>query len=157
MHVENTGIQLRVRDHARNYLRVCGEYSYFHLMRCPSSELPPRTRRIRTDCFKKQSHTGTTSAHAENTRALTSLVLFHGNYLRARGEYPYMDAAYHTHMELPPRTRRIQLLRQICTRLEGTTSAHAENTAHGELNLNELGNYLRARGEYRKILPGAVI
>mgnify|MGYP000895278463 CR=1 FL=1 len=25
-HAENTGIQLRVRDHARNYLRVCGEY-----------------------------------------------------------------------------------------------------------------------------------
>ena len=46
VHAENTGIQLRVRDHARNYLRVCGEYSYFHLMRCPSSELPPRARRI---------------------------------------------------------------------------------------------------------------
>ena len=54
-------------------------------------------------------------------------------------------------MELPPRTRRIpaHLLSQY--RIRGTTSAHAENT-RDELNIQLTpGNYLRARGEYRRV------
>ena len=51
-------------------------------------------------------------------------------------------------MELPPRTRRIQIddVEEVINR--GTTSAHAENTHHWWGQLYHRRNYLRARGEY---------
>ena len=51
-------------------------------------------------------------------------------------------------MELPPRTRRIQLLHLYVYQLIGTTSAHAENTEYPSQKPQTGRNYLRARGEY---------
>ena len=53
-------------------------------------------------------------------------------------------------MELPPRTRRIQRSMISARYSMGTTSAHAENTAHGAYQGLSKGNYLRARGEYSR-------
>ena len=51
-------------------------------------------------------------------------------------------------MELPPRTRRIRSGEFPFPRLDGTTSAYAENTKEGREFDGVLGNYLRVRGEY---------
>ena len=53
-----------------------------------------------------------------------------------------------TIQELPPRTRRIRDSYDDPPRVEGTTSAYAENTAHGSYEGLREGNYLRVRGEY---------
>ena len=58
--------------------------------------------------------------------------------------------------ELPPRTRRIRLADIDFTQAEGTTSAHAENTASRYRLHPGGGNYLRARGEYATTV-GAVM
>ena len=50
--------------------------------------------------------------------------------------------------ELPPRTRRIRPRRPSRPHRDGTTSAHAENTAVRHHGCGSNGNYLRARGEY---------
>ena len=51
-------------------------------------------------------------------------------------------------MELPPRARRIHILRCILNRDLGTTSACAENTRVPHRNYPTIRNYLRVRGEY---------
>ena len=91
-------------------------------------ELPPRTRRIPLPQPEKGKSRGTTSAHAENTVVSTGIFFHIGNYLRARGEYAYPRCTTMCKTELPPRTRRIQLVEFLLRRLGGTTSAHAENT-----------------------------
>ena len=75
-------------------------------------------------------------------------VMFAGNYLRVRGEYPFTPWLANKPMELPPRARRIQLW--IISRLgsEGTTSACAENTPSPDWWGDFCWNYLRVRGEY---------
>ena len=55
--------------------------------------------------------------------------------------------------ELPPRTRRIRLIRLAINLAMGTTSAHAENTLPIELMPHFPRNYLRARGEYCRQRP----
>ena len=91
-------------------------------------ELPPRARRIpppKSDCY----HTiGTTSACAENTAVVLACFLPQWNYLRVRGEYQATDVASLTTRELPPRARRILLVRRTNCAHHGTTSACAENT-----------------------------
>ena len=52
--------------------------------------------------------TGTTSACAENTTALSEGEHRIGNYLRVRGEYTYTGNIYGGQKELPPRARRIR-------------------------------------------------
>ena len=92
---------------------------------------------------------GTTSAHAENTTDHGLPRRGERNYLRARGEYRPVGQHERSASELPPRTRRIQSVSLAQRALEGTTSAHAENTLIGHCDKLGLGNYLRARGEYR--------
>ena len=53
---------------AWNYLRVRGEYIKTRTERVPGKELPPRARRIQVAAGGPQSHLGTTSACAENTK-----------------------------------------------------------------------------------------
>ena len=115
-------------------------------------ELPPRTRRIPWGLDVAVSQYGTTSAHAENTNAMTRGINSMRNYLRARGEYFIPAGTAPTPQELPPRTRRIPGCPQTNHPNVGTTSAHAENTwkAHGIPHPS--GNYLRARGEYTTIV-----
>ena len=55
------------------------------------------------------------------------------NYLRVRGEYPSRIRKHSPRAELPPRTRRIHYGGLAKIKIDGTTSAYAENT------LNELG------------------
>ena len=55
------------------------------------------------------------------------------NYLRVRGEYAAQYITYALYMELPPRARRILDQLDRIFKVNGTTSACAENT------LNELG------------------
>ena len=74
--------------------------------------------------------------------------MLNGNYLRARGEYPASTLPAKKSSELPPRTRRILSGWHFPTFPEGTTSAHAENTAETGVKCDFCGNYLRARGEY---------
>ena len=105
---ENTPLWRPPVHARRNYLRVRGEYRRSISGIVTIMELPPRARRIRTDCFLKQSHTGTTSACAENTFGAVFLINIIGNYLRVRGEY--------------------FRVRNRDTHSPGTTSACAENT-----------------------------
>ena len=53
--------------------------------------------------------------------------------------------------ELPPRTRRIHAPAGVNNLVDGTTSAHAENTPKWLPVRALAGNYLRARGEYFQI------
>ena len=92
---------------------------------------------------------GTTSAHAENTHHWWGQLYHRRNYLRARGEYGFQGAERFDHRELPPRTRRIPIRDGADINQVGTTSAHAENTWLQHYSQGLLGNYLRARGEYR--------
>ena len=119
-------------------------------MRCStrSSELPPRTRRIRTHGTQYRRPLGTTSAHAENTFRDVLVASRKRNYLRARGEYLSQEALKHYNLELPPRTRRIPLGEPTAAEQAGTTSAHAENTVWTGTPNHKSRNYLRARGEY---------
>ena len=71
------------------------------------------------------------------------------NYLRARGEYDWLPNVVVENPELPPRTRRIQVVFAGGGGFLGTTSAHAENTRVAGLLCTFNRNYLRARGEYR--------
>ena len=50
------------------------------------------------------------------------------NYLRARGEYLMVAKLTGGAWELPPRTRRILMVRMVGLWCVRTTSAHAENT-----------------------------
>ena len=70
-----------------NYLRARGEYLPWWAGLLFERELPPRTRRIPPTRQNNIKHRGTTSAHAENTRAANKPLGNDGNYLRARGEY----------------------------------------------------------------------
>ena len=70
------------------------------------------------------------------------------NYLRARGEYGDGHGACVYCRELPPRTRRIHAPAGVNNLVDGTTSAHAENTPKWLPVRALAGNYLRARGEY---------
>ena len=91
---------------------------------------------------------GTTSAHAENTCAGEVFSLADENYLRVRGEYALYGLVCCRHVELPPRTRRIQRIHVDRTFPLGTTSAYAENTLLGRHRRRHRRNYLRVRGEY---------
>ena len=93
-----------------------------------SGELPPRTRRIRHTTHQGDHYGGTTSAHAENTGISKDKRPVQRNYLRARGEYFSLGFALYPLAELPPRTRRIPLIKMFLMGSRGTTSAHAENT-----------------------------
>ena len=84
---ENTINARNINHHARNYLRVRGEYVMRRRVGAICWELPPRARRIQTlDCFESIL-AGTTSACAENTKPRKGKKKFNGNYLRVRGEY----------------------------------------------------------------------
>ena len=113
-------------------------------------ELPPRARRIQHGGVDSVAWTGTTSACAENTQAVTHPAQNIRNYLRVRGEYMRNIITYYNKTELPPRARRIQLFHLNIYQLIGTTSACAENTVTGNINNRWGGNYLRVRGEYPK-------
>ena len=113
-----------------NYLRVRGEYCFTALIRCRSTELPPRARRIPPQPPLGCTHHGTTSACAENTRYRQHPFFHAGNYLRVRGEYTPRPANPITGLELPPRARRIQFTTRNSRFDSGTTSACAENTGN---------------------------
>ena len=77
-----------------------------------------------------------------------TVVEWQGNYLRVRGEYITAPGKIFRIEELPPRTRRIRILRPLPPSGGGTTSAYAENTHVGEKPQVGARNYLRVRGEY---------
>ena len=139
--------RLLSRSH-RNYLRVRGEYALRRDMPLEQWELPPRARRIHVKGFYQDYNNGTTSACAENTRALLSPGRRCRNYLRVRGEYVVAEGELTPDKELPPRARRIPEGKRAWRLSEGTTSACAENTQPSALGPRGLWNYLRVRGEY---------
>ena len=53
-------------------------------------------------------------------------------------------------MELPPRARRIPIVKIACETHHRTTSACAENTTSDLKAAALIGNYLRVRGEYSR-------
>ena len=129
-----------------------GEYSQPLLMASPMMELPPRARRIQLTSGFVVLAFGTTSACAENTKALVFLPPSDRNYLRVRGEYPRESCRLTSAWELPPRARRILPRLGRAFGIPGTTSACAENTL-GTYRRPYIGrNYLRVRGEYPKTL-----
>ena len=128
---ENTENQHNQQGLCGNYLRVRGEYFF----------------RPFPSILKK----GTTSACAENTYLYCSAPAPKGNYLRVRGEYSETCTYLSMMMELPPRARRIPKQVWCPNSTRGTTSACAENTAGLNFSLGLLRNYLRVRGEYRRI------
>ena len=99
-----------------------------------------------------ENNLGTTSAYAENTAFDHGFDTFDGNYLRVRGEYPFLGGKIGGKWELPPRTRRIHGADEWFSVCHGTTSAYAENTRRRHRHRPNSGNYLRVRGEYR-IVP----
>ena len=147
-HAENTPGSALSASRRWNYLRARGEYGAKKHYRYFDKELPPRTRRIPLLMCGAPPMSGTTSAHAENTRTPATFLPDSRNYLRARGEYISKPCHSTTWMELPPRTRRIHENRHGTPEPGGTTSAHAENTAPRPRLIHAMWNYLRARGEY---------
>ena len=125
---ENTRHRLIQQPQVRNYLRVRGEYGYWHDLVYKKQELPPRARRILTTPDSKLGGYGTTSACAENTGARLGLLTCGRNYLRVRGEYLGGVGGV------------------VCG--FGTTSACAENTLADRKVAGWKRNYLRVRGEY---------
>ena len=114
-------------------------------------ELPPRARRILFGQGNGDLGRGTTSACAENTFPSRKKGAENVNYLRVRGEYVLGVDEPQGGEELPPRARRIQIIKSNIRGVGGTTSACAENTQHPESFAQTGRNYLRVRGEY----PGA--
>ena len=147
-YAENTHENPPERRRLGNYLRVRGEYGYWHDLVYKKQELPPRTRRIPLSYCSIISASGTTSAYAENTKKRFHRIKTNRNYLRVRGEYPNRHEPCPKHPELPPRTRRILVPHGRVHHDGGTTSAYAENTASGEGGVFLQWNYLRVRGEY---------
>ena len=94
---------------------------------------------------------GTTSACAENTPKRLTLGVVDGNYLRVRGEYYLAVLLLLVVLELPPRARRIRFVRVVFFQQLGTTSACAENTQSHHSYPGIRGNYLRVRGEYKRL------
>ena len=84
---ENTSLANVGKLPVGNYLRVRGEYPGPTEYRPHHQELPPRARRIPIFDLETISMIGTTSACAENTLLSPSLIGYHWNYLRVRGEY----------------------------------------------------------------------
>ena len=136
-----------------NYLRVRGEYGVCHGGFVALWELPPRARRIPMGDAVFHSIFGTTSACAENTELILAQQSRWGNYLRVRGEYPFLCRIQQCRPELPPRARRIQYYTMPQQNPSGTTSACAENTRPGNWYDHGSRNYLRVRGEYSCIMP----
>ena len=133
-HAENTQSHTVQTGVIRNYLRARGEYDKYFGRKNWKKELPPRTRRILHNLLINFFVSGTTSAHAENTKNYQTAMKATGNYLRARGEYCSSQPSPGLAQELPPRTRRIPWNR--------------------DLTPAPMRNYLRARGEYlRGIAP----
>ena len=130
-----------------NYLRVRGEYLAAAVLKAEAAELPPHARRIHPN-YPGCHAGGTTSACAENTNDPCGAGTLRWNYLRARGEYDEEFSQVGDPVELPPRTRRIPMAPFEDQEMEGTTSAHAENTWRSRCRCRRKGNYLRARGEY---------
>ena len=91
---------------------------------------------------------GTTSAYAENTVDEITFGRVQWNYLRVRGEYVAVNFLSPASTELPPRTRRIQVIDAEKRLGLGTTSAYAENTGVSAHARQLDRNYLRVRGEY---------
>ena len=104
---ENTPPSPRRRWPSRNYLRVRGEYTPVKPTGGKNSELPPRARRILGGRPDDPDLEGTTSACAENTARDPPQTYETRNYLRVRGEYYAKREAARSHLELPPRARRI--------------------------------------------------
>ena len=134
-----------------NYLRVRGEYEAAPVAEEAEVELPPRARRIPPHPHIHATSLGTTSACAENTENQHNQQGLCGNYLRVRGEYRSLTLPARNGMELPSRARRIPKQVWCPNSTRGTTSACAENTAGLNFSLGLLRNYLRVRGEYRRI------
>ena len=127
-HAKNTAIPVEFQGPIWNYLRVRGEYVPDWAVATPLVELPPRTRRILQQGIQPRPHSGTTSAHAENTSIQLAGAAQIRNYLRARGEYTPATSGIGEILELPPRTRRIPAWLLFGAPRCGTTSAHAEDT-----------------------------
>ena len=106
-YAENTSQPAESADPAGNYLRVRGEYASSRRRGHQAPELPPRTRRILPLPERERGAQGTTSAYAENTWPRVATADLARNYLRVRGEYPWLNHGQTTTLELPPRTRRI--------------------------------------------------
>ena len=66
-----------------------------------------------------------------------------------RGEYAKEALGNIGQWELPPRARRILIMNHTLVSPIGTTSACAENTQAKIVFIENTGNYLRVRGEYR--------
>ena len=145
---ENTTALSEGEHRIGNYLRVRGEYQLAAGSSIRLEELPPRARRIPVGGGVVDSVGGTTSACAENTYRGHQNDQNEGNYLRVRGEYSIACGATKISLELPPRARRIRLMRRSCPHPRGTTSACAENTPRFRHCYVLSRNYLRVRGEY---------
>ncbi len=145
---ENTSSDAPAPTLSRNYLRVRGEYDHQPLIGFPEQELPPRARRIPPPLAAVVANDRTTSACAENTMFSSPKANSAWNYLRVRGEYTRHRWRGRLALELPPRARRIQLVRPPNPFGMGTTSACAENTHAHPQKPPTRGNYLRVRGEY---------
>ena len=129
-----------------------GEYGLEELPEHHLAELPPRARRIQQRIPAIAPHQGTTSACAENTKRRTTDLFNFRNYLRVRGEYVSDPGTWTSSEELPPRARRIRCPAGVRAPPAGTTSACAENTPPPIPPLPHRRNYLRVRGEYRRLI-----
>ena len=129
-----------------------GEYNTLYIRNHAGAELPPRARRIHPPTNQAGGLFGTTSACAENTKPMGHMGPRYRNYLRVRGEYPPNPKVTNSTLELPPRARRIFVIKSRKPGGLGTTSACAENTTHPRARRQSTRNYLRVRGEYSQPL-----
>ena len=110
-------------------------------------ELPPHTRRRGRRYSRPHTPAGTTSAYAEKSPRPVVCWAIIRNYLRIRGEEATRYWAMTVATELPPHTRRRELLKSSMCALARTTSAYAEKSAAIMRARNLIWNYLRIRGE----------
>ena len=124
-------------------LRVRGDN-----MMCPSPKgTPPRARRRRC---ADPGHVGprrNTSAYAEKTCGLASLLSSQREHLRVRGENAVDDSGRLSWRGTPPRARRRRQYSAPSTMRFGNTSAYAEKTCGARALRGSRTEHLRIRGE----------
>ena len=136
----------------RNYLRMRGEELLLDPDGETTEELPPHARRRAFPHCRPLAYTGITSACAEKSFCSIPTVRQPRNYLRMRGEERGRKNHYRASLELPPHARRRDGFLSSVLMAKGITSACAEKSGHRCQWWRPDWNYLRMRGEERRVI-----
>ena len=136
----------------KNYLRMRGEEQCPQKLGHTTRELPPHARRRGAVYAALTASHGITSACAEKRNVFHHVTADFGNYLRMRGEERGRKNHYRASLELPPHARRRDGFLSSVLMAKGITSACAEKSGHRCQWWRPDWNYLRMRGEERRVI-----